>query len=52
MLEKAIGRTQAFEDLGNPVYYGDIYSFLTRMGGRAKRKGFEGVFLLKQAASA
>lgn len=52
MLEKAIGRTQAFEDLGNPVYYGDIYSFLARMGGRAKRKGFEGVFLLKQAASA
>ena len=51
-LEKAIGKTQAFEDLGNPVYYGDIYSFLARMGGRAKRKLFEGVFLMKQAAAA
>ncbi len=52
MLEKAVGSTEAFEDQGNPAYYGDIYSFLTRMGGRARRKNFEGVFVMKQAASA
>ena len=52
MVEKAIGTTQAFEDLGNPAYYGDIYSFLVRMGGRAKRKNFEGVVVMKQASAA
>lgn len=48
-LEKAIGKTEAFDDLGNPVYYGDIYSFLVRMGGRARRKNYEGVAVLQQA---
>lgn len=52
MLEKAIGTTQAFEDQGNPAYYGDIYSFLVRMGGRARRKNFEGVVVMKQANAA
>ncbi|MCZ2084155.1 MAG: hypothetical protein LC112_07755 [Flavobacteriales bacterium] len=52
MIEKAIGNTEAFEDLKNPVYYGDIYSFLVRMGGRARRKNFEGLVVMKQAASA
>lgn len=52
MLEKAIGTTQAFGDEGNPLYYGDIYSFLVRMGGRARRKNFEGIVVLKQAAAA
>lgn len=51
MLEKAIGKTEAFDDLGNPVYYGDIYSFLVRCGGRARRKGYEGVAVLMQAMS-
>lgn len=51
MLEKAIGTTEAFEDLKNPVYYGDIYSFLVRMGGRARRKNFEGLAVMKQAAA-
>lgn len=52
MLEKAIGTTQAFEDQGNPAYYGDIYSFLVRVGGRARRKNFEGVVVMKQASAA
>lgn len=50
MAEKAIGTTQAFDDIGNPVYYGDIYSFLVRAGGRARRKEYEGVNVLMQAA--
>ncbi|MBS9774951.1 MAG: hypothetical protein KGV59_07355 [Tenacibaculum sp.] len=49
MLEKAIGTTEAFERLGDPTWYGDIYSFLVRMGGRARRKNYEGVGVLMQA---
>lgn len=52
MVEKAIGTTEAFGDEKNPVYYGDIYSFLVRMGGRARRKNFEGLAVMKQAAAA
>lgn len=52
MVEKAIGATKAFETIGDPTYYGDIYSFLVRVGGRARRKNFEGLVVLKQAASA
>ncbi|MHC5309130.1 hypothetical protein ACYSNM_03465 [Myroides sp. LJL116] len=50
-LEKAIGTTEAFENIGDPTYYGDIYSFLVRCGGRARRKGYEGVGVLMQAMS-
>ncbi|MDH1881179.1 MULTISPECIES: hypothetical protein [unclassified Empedobacter] len=50
MVEKAIGTTQAFESIGDPTYYGDIYSFLVRTGGRARRKNYEGVAVLMQAA--
>ncbi len=49
-VEKAKGETTFFDDLGNPAWYGDIYSFLIRMGGRAKRKMFEGVAILRQVA--
>lgn len=52
MLEKAIGTTEAFERIGDPTYYGDIYSFLVRCGGRARRKNYEGVAVLMQAPSA
>ncbi|MCP1997294.1 hypothetical protein [Flavobacterium sp. HSC-61S13] len=49
MTEKAIGTTEAFERIGDPTYYGDIYSFLVRCGGRARRKGYEGVGILMQS---
>lgn len=49
MLEKAIGLTEAFGNEGDPTWYGDVYSFLVRMGGRARRKNFEGVGVLMQA---
>jgi hypothetical protein len=52
MVEKAIGQTKAFENIGDPTYYGDIYSFLVRMGGRARRKNFEGLVVMKQASAA
>ncbi|MCK0200648.1 hypothetical protein [Ornithobacterium rhinotracheale] len=49
MIEKAIGDLETFERVKDPQWYGDIYSFLVRIGGRAKRKDFEGVGVLKQA---
>lgn len=52
LVEKAIGTTEAFERLKDPTFYGDIYSFLVRMGGRAKRSDYKGVAILMQAPSA
>lgn len=49
MVEKAIGKTEAFDRKGDPQYYGDVYSFLVRMGGRARRKDYKGVGVLMQA---
>ncbi len=50
LVEKAFGTTEIFERINDPLYYGDIYSFLVRIGGRARRAGFEGVGVLMQAA--
>lgn len=51
MVEKAIGTTEAFSRPNDPQYFADIYSFLVRMGGRARRKNYEGVAVLKQAVA-
>ncbi|WP_255584618.1 hypothetical protein [Zunongwangia sp. SCSIO 43204] len=51
-VEFAMGGVEAFENLRDPQYYGDIYSFLVRSGGRARRAGYEGIALLKQAKTA
>lgn len=48
-VELAWAGVEAFENEGDPQYYGDIYSFLTRSGSRARRTGYEGVALLRQA---
>lgn len=45
---RAVGQTDMFEDTGNPTYYGDIYSFLQRLGGRARRGDGKGVLGLIQ----
>lgn len=49
---KASGDTQLFQDLDNPLYYGDVYSGLLKMGGRCKREDWKGVIAIVQAASA
>jgi hypothetical protein len=43
MVARALGDTKMFDDMGNPQYYGDIYSFLQRAGGRKKRGDGKGV---------
>jgi hypothetical protein len=35
---RAKGEIDFFEDLGNPTYFGDIYSALVRAGGRVRRQ--------------
>jgi hypothetical protein len=51
-VEHALGTVRAFENIGDPTFYGDIYSFLVRMGGRARRAGYSGIAVLKQAKTA
>nr|WP_293845848.1 phage capsid protein [uncultured Arsenicibacter sp.] len=49
-VERALGAVDMFEKLGDPTYYGDIYSFLVMMGGRIRRD--VGVWSIVEAASA
>ncbi len=48
---RALGEVVAFEELGSPTYYGDIYSFLVRAGGRTRRKDLRGIRALVQGTA-
>jgi hypothetical protein len=45
---RALGEVKAFENEGDATYYGDIYSFLVRAGGRILRNDGKGVIALVQ----
>lgn len=49
---RAVGATRMFENQGDPTYYGDIYSFLNRSGGRKNRGDGKGVLGIIQVYSA
>lgn len=49
---RAKGEVTMFENEGDPGYYGDVYSFLVRAGGRAMRSDVKGLYVVLQAASA
>lgn len=49
---RALGEVKAYENEGDPTWYGDIYSFLVRCGGRLMRNDVKGVLGIVQAASA
>ena len=51
-VRRALGQTKMFENTGDPTYYGDIYSFLQRAGGRKSRGDAMGVLGLIQEYSA
>jgi len=51
-LERALGMNEFFERMKDPTYYGDIYSFLLRMGGRIRRSDSKGVVALLEDAPA
>ncbi|DBA55081.1 major capsid protein [Porphyromonas phage phage007a_Bg4] len=46
---RALGETQAFEKENDPTFYGDIYSFLVRAGGRPMRSDEKGILAIVQA---
>lgn len=48
-VERALGEVKIFEDLSNPLYYGDIYSFLIRSSGRVRREDNKGVGMIVAA---
>lgn len=45
----AMGDMKPFTDKDNPLYYGDLYSSIVRMGGRQKRADRKGVIAIVQA---
>ena len=46
---RALGQNDFFENLNDPLYYGDVYSTLVRAGGRVRRNDGYGVAALVQA---
>lgn len=44
----AKGDMLPFQDNGNPLYYGDIFSGLVKFGGRCRRSNWDGVLVIKQ----
>ena len=51
-VERALGDVKFFENLGDPTFYGDIYSALIRLGGRIRRNDGKGVIAIVQDAAA
>jgi Phage capsid protein len=50
-VERAIGEIKFFERLGDPTYYGDVYSLSVRMGGRIRRQDAAGLAAIVQDAA-
>ena len=50
-VERAIGQINFFEKIGDPTYYGDVYSVSVRMGGRIRRADYKGIIAIVQAAA-
>lgn len=48
-VSRAMGEVKMFDSTDNPLYYGDIYSFLMRTGGAARSYDGKGLFLLGEA---
>lgn len=47
-MERALGDIKIFERVGDPTYYGDIYSVSVRMGGRIRNSTEKGVIAIVQ----
>ncbi len=49
-VERALGSITFFERANDPLYYGDVYSFEVRMGGRRRRSDNKGIIAIVQEA--
>jgi len=50
-VERALGQITFFERIGDPTYYGDVYSVSVRMGGRKRRADAKGIVAIVQAVA-
>lgn len=48
-VERALGQITFFERIGDPTYYGDVYSVSVRMGSRMRRADAKGIVAIVQA---
>jgi hypothetical protein len=48
-VSRAMGETKMFDKMDDPTYYGDIYSFLTRVGGSPRRYDKNGIYVIAEA---
>lgn len=51
-VSRALGDVKMFDSMDSPTYYGDIYSFLMRVGGSYRRYDKKGILVIAEAASA
>lgn len=49
---RALGDIVPFQDLANPMYYGDIFSALVKAGGRCRRADWAGVCAIVEGTAA
>lgn len=47
-VSRALGEVKMFERTGDPQFYGDIYSFLVRVGGKCRRNDKKGLYAIVQ----
>jgi len=45
-VSRALGEVKMFDKIDDPTYYGDIYSFLVRVGGAIRRYDKKGVYAI------
>ena len=45
-VSRALGEVIMFDQIDNPLYYGDVYSFLVRVGGAIRRYDKKGVYAI------
>lgn len=50
-LSRALGEVIMFDQVNNPEYYGDVYSFLVRVGGAIRRYDKKGVYAIVTATA-
>jgi len=50
-VERAVGQIKFFERIGDPTFYGDVYSVSVRMGGRIRRQDALGIVAIVQATA-
>lgn len=50
-VERALGQVKMFERQNDPQFFGDVYSWLVMMGGRARRADGKGMVAIVESAS-